>query len=195
MKKGKIFILSGPTRSGKDVIVKNLIKKKNLNLRCAVTMTTRPQRYYEKHGRDHFFISEKKFKQSIKEKKILEWAPVRNYLFGTPKDQVLGEVKKGKNIILKIDVRGAMQIKKKMPDVILIFIKPGTMGEIKKRMIRSKFKPEQIRIRLKEAKNELALSKKYDYIILNPEGKLKETIKKVTKLIRELLLDPAGSSK
>lgn len=178
MKKGKLIIISGPSQVGKDTIINELLKDKSLKIKRITTETTRPRRTTEKDiGLN--FVSNEEFDRKLKENYYLEWAPVRNYKFGSPKKVAMDLLKKGYNVILRIDVRGKKQVLEKMPATKTIFLMPGDMKEIIGRLKDIKTTDDQIKIRLTEAKNEIKESRNYDYVIVNPEGKLSQTIEKV----------------
>ena len=183
---GRIIIISGPSQVGKDAVGKRLLRRRSLRLYKVVTYTTREKRPEEKAGRDHFFITPSKFKELIKQGKLLEWAPVRDRLFGTPKQAVAQALKEGKNVLLKIDVRGAKQVLKVYPKAVTIFIKPDKLSSIKRRMREKGFSPQQLKVRWQEAMAELKAAEKYDYQVINREGKLNETVSQIAAIIKRL---------
>lgn len=182
-----LIIISGPSQVGKDAVVNQLLEKSvDLNLVRAVTYTSREQRPEEKEGVDHHFVTPEKFQELIKQDFFLEWAPVREKYFGTPKQAVLDLLAQGKNVILKIDVRGAKQIKEKFSQVITIFIMPDSLDNLKKRMEHKHFSPEQMTIRRQEAMNEIEEAKSYDYRVINEEGKLEQTVNQVVDILNKI---------
>lgn len=186
---GKIIILSGPSQVGKDVILKEILKHQDeLNLEWITTYTTRPKRHDEENGINHHFVDTPTFEKMAYQNEFLEWAPVRDYAFGTPKKPVMDALQKGKNVILKIDVRGAEQIVGQFPEnTYRIFIAPRNIEEIENRIRKNKEIPEeQVQIRLREAHNEIAASTSYDHVIVNPEGHLEDTKKGIIQILREL---------
>jgi guanylate kinase len=186
MKPGKLFIISGPSQVGKDSIVRTLWQDCNIKPARIVTNTTRVMRQGEKNGTTYNFISPQKFKKLIKDKELLEWAIVRNSYFGTPKKLILTALEEGENVIIQIDVQGAMQIKKKMPETVLIFVAAESVDEIKRRIFLStKMTLKQKNDRWLEAQNELKVKNSYDYIIINHWGKLNEAIKDVKNIIKK----------
>lgn len=184
MKQSKIFIISGPSRSGKNAIIAGLLKIKDLNLEKVVTATTRNPRPNEKQNIDHYFISKKEFKQKIKENYFLEWAKYNNNYYGTPKSNLDKILKKQKNPILEIEVQGANQIKNKISEVIRIFIKPDTEENLIRRMNFIKFSAPEKKARLKIMRDELSQAKNYDYQVINRQGRLKQAIEEVAEIIR-----------
>ena len=167
MKKGKLVVISGPSGVGKGTIINELIKKYNYFL--STSMTTRKKRPNEVDKKDYYFVSTEEFKENITKNNFLEYAEVyKNTFYGTPKDKVLKQLKKDENVILEINVEGALQVKKNYPEAILIFIEPPSFRELKKRLKNRKTETkETIKERLKTAKQELKQRKKYDYVIKN----------------------------
>jgi len=183
-KTGKLFIVSGPSQVGKDSIVRALWLDRNLKLTHVITNTTRAKRSGEKQGITYNFLTEKKFTSLIKRGELLEWAKVRQAHFGTPKKPVLAALKKGRNVILQIDVQGAAQIKAQLPPTVLIFVTAENNQEIKRRIfVSSKMTLDQKKHRWLEAKQELKSIKKYDYKIINHWGQLKDAVQKVKEII------------
>lgn len=165
--KGKLFIISGPSGSGKSSLVDNIIKQENNFIR-SVSITTRPRRKSEACGRHYHFVSENKFRELIEKGMLLEWASYTGYLYGTPKKFVLENLNKGKNVILVIEVQGAMQVIEKIKDAYLIFITTSSFDELEKRIKkRGAENPEEIKKRIEIARNELKYMKYYDCIIVN----------------------------
>ena len=166
--KGKIFIISAPSGCGKTTLCKKLLNDK-LNLTHSISATTRPARKSEKKGVDYFFVSPAEFVAMIDRKEFLEYEENFGHLYGTPKKKVDMLLGKGKNVLLSIDVKGAMNVLKLYPEEsILIFIMPPTIDALKKRLeTRSADTASSILKRLKLAKQEIACRNKYDYTIVN----------------------------
>jgi len=191
--KGKLFILSGQSGVGKNTILKAVLAKHPAFHR-AVTCTTREQRPEEIPGEDHYFVYPEKFQEMINNGEFLEYAQVHGEMYGTPKEQIEKALASGKNVLMEIDVKGAVQVKEKNPDAILIFVKyePGDL-EI---LIRSRLKndpgrgqvtEEEIQTRITTAKKEAEYEKFYDYSITNPEGHSEQAIGAVEKIIQDEL--------
>lgn len=182
MKKGKLFVVSGPSGVGKDTVVGKYLKNGNAHL--SISATTRSPREGEVDGKDYYFITKEEFEDWIKQDKFLEYASYNNNYYGTPKQKVEETLNKGINVILIIEVQGALQIKEKFEDCKLIFIMPPSIKELEKRIReRALDSKEMIENRLKIAEEEINLSSKYDYIIINHEiddcaKELKEIIEK-----------------
>jgi len=186
---GKIIIISGTTASGKTSVVEKYLENTNLPFARIITCTTRHKRPNEKNGKDYHFFTDEKFDQAIANDEFLEWAHVHKKRYGTPKKSVQEELAKGNNVILIIDVQGALNIKENNPEAILIFIKTENFDQIKERIISRENKiPDDLETRLESAKKELALANEYNYQIINKENKLDEAATELNEVInRELL--------
>ncbi len=180
---GKLFIISGTSQVGKSTIAKKVTKLKKLNLLKIITTTTRKRRPDDKVA-TYQFVNKKTFMSMIKAGKFLEWAKVHTDYYGTPRKKVLDALKRGKNVILVIDVQGTAQIKKIMPEAITIFIKADSIIELKRRIFNSTHIPDgQKSARWHSTIKELKASKKYDYRVINYWGKLNRAVKDVEKVI------------
>ncbi len=183
----KLFVISAPSGSGKTTLCNKLLKD-NLGLAQSVSMTTRPPRRGEKDGADYRFVSEKYFRNAIDKKGFLEYEENFGYLYGTPKKFIEDRLKKGLNVLLSIDVKGAMKVKKEYPGKsILIFILPPSIDALKKRLhLRKSDDKKAIRTRLKIAEKELAYKDKYDYVVVN------DRLDAAYKKLREIVLSEIG---
>ena len=182
-KKGKLFIFSGVSGVGKNTILKDVLDDDKLNLVYSISMTTRNMRHNEMNGVNYFFVSREKFQKAIDNKELLEWAEFCGNLYGTPKTFVDQQLENGKNVILEIEVKGALNVMKERPDAITIFILPPSLEELERRLhARATESDDTIFRRLKEAKKELRFKEHYDYLVVN--DKLEETIDKVKKIIK-----------
>lgn len=162
-----MIVLSGPSGSGKGT-VRQALSRYIDNLYYSVSATTRAPRSGEIDGTDYYFVSREEFEEMIRADKLLEWANVYNYYYGTPREPVEQAMKKGLDVILEIDVQGALQVKKKFPKAILIFLLPPTPEELGARLhARKTDSPEEIELRLQWAKKEIKLIDKYDYLVIN----------------------------
>lgn len=181
--KGKLFVISGPSGAGKSTIVKRLLELAP-DLVLSVSATSRKPRPNEKDGVDYFFLSKDEFLKKIENGYFLEWALVHGNYYGTPREFVEHCLNEGKSVILEIDVQGAIQVKEKFKDAVLIFIEPPDFEELKKRLkSRSADSEESIKIRLENARYEMALSKYYNYRVVNRD--LEEAVNQILKIIRE----------
>lgn len=181
-RKGRIFVISAPSGCGKTTLCKKLLKDK-LNLSHSISVTTRPPRHGEKEGVDYFFVSAAKFVAMIDAHELLEYEENFGHLYGTPRKKVEDLLNKGKNVLLSIDVKGAMNVRKLYPqDSVLIFILPPSIETLKKRLeARSADTAHSILNRLKIAKKEIAYKEKYDYIVVN--DRLDTAYKKLKSII------------
>lgn len=165
--KGLLIVLSGPSGVGKDTVIEQVIKNDS-SITRSISATTRPARPGELNGRDYLFISEDEFCKSITEDRLLEYTKYCENYYGTLKKSVEEILADGQNVILKIEVDGARQIKEKCPDSLRIFILPPTMQELKNRLLNRGSEPyKNLEIRLKRAIEEIKFSLQYDYIVVN----------------------------
>ena len=178
-REGILMIVSGPSGSGKGTVVKEVVKEDNYAL--SISVTTRRPRPGENEGEHYFFRTKDEFKKLIEEDKLLEWARFCDNYYGTPVHYVQQQMKEGKNVILEIEVDGALQVKGKYPDAVLIFLMPPTIGELRRRLDRRGTEsPEIIERRIRRAETELDLIGKYDYVVINDDiNEAKEDILKI----------------
>lgn len=166
IKEGLKIIISGPSGAGKGTIVKELVEQEDAIL--SVSATTRAPREGEVDGVQYFFIEKEKFEEFIKEDKLLEYAQFCGNYYGTPKEFVEKTTASGKNIILEIEVEGALQVKSIYPEAIFIFVIPPNLTVLKNRLIgRGTETMDVIEKRLNRAKEELLYFKEYDYVVVN----------------------------
>ena len=167
-KPGKLYVITGPSGTGKGCICKEILKE--IDNEFSVSMTTRPAREGEVHGKDYYFVSEEEFLANVEKGNFLEHARVFDNLYGTPKDMVMKQLVKGRNIILDIDVQGALQVKKAMPEAIMIFLLPPSLDELRRRLEgRATDSQDVIEKRLGQALNEIKLIGEYDYYVVNDD--------------------------
>lgn len=180
MYKGLLFVVSGPSGAGKGTICNRLAEKMDIHL--SVSMTTREPRPGEVHGESYYFVSMEEFEERKKNSGFLESANVYGNCYGTPKDRVLEEMDKGKDVVLEIDIQGAMQIRENFPTGKFIFILPPSMAELRKRITgRGSESESDINLRMKEVLKEVAYIGKYDYCVVN--GELEEAVNRVEAII------------
>ncbi len=164
--KGKLVIISGPSGSGKTTICRELIK--NPGVKLSVSVTTRPPRPTEEEGRDYHFVSEQEFEKEIKEERFVEHALYKGTLYGTPVEPLKKALEEGLVYLLEIDVQGALQVMKKYPDAVSIFILPPDEEVLKRRLTgRNTDEERDITKRLAIAKEELRFSSCYKYHVVN----------------------------
>lgn len=187
-KPGFLIIIAGPSGAGKGTVRKEIMKNKKLNLVFSISLTTRKIRKGEKNGVDYYFVSEKKFKDAIKNGDLLEYNNYVGHYYGTSKSQVEKVRKSGKNIVLEIDVNGTKNILKAFDkkDILSFFIVAPSIKELEKRIRgRSTESPSDIKNRLKKAKEEMKLKNKFDHVIINDSPT--RASKEITKIIKNAI--------
>ena len=168
--RGLLIVLSGPSGVGKGTVRKALFNMEGHNLVYSISMTTRSPRNGEVNGEDYYFVSKEEFEDRIKKGKMLEYAQFVNNYYGTPLDEVEKQLASGNEVVLEIEVQGALQVRDKMKDAIFIFIAPPSFDALKDRLYRRGTEPKEIiEERIAKAKSEFALAYKYDYIVVNDE--------------------------
>ena len=167
LKKGTLFVISGPSGVGKGTLV-SMLREKHPEIKLSVSATTRNPRPGEINGTHYFFLTKEDFKNRIELGEFLEWAEFSGNLYGTNKNFVEKMLEDGQNIILEIEVQGALQVKNKLKDVILIFIEPPSFEELKERLIkRCTETEEEIQKRLAIVKKELEQKHEFNYVMIN----------------------------
>ena len=179
---GTLVVISGPSGAGKGTVCQELIKR-NDNVKLSISMTTRLPREGEEDGVNYYFVSKEEFEQRIKDNKFLEYAVVHNgKYYGTPKDKVEEMLKNGKDVILEIDIQGALAINNLIPEAVFIFIMPPSMEILKERLIkRNTETKEQILERFTKAYTEINEVSKYNYVVINDE--VEEAVKKIEAIL------------
>lgn len=180
-KQGLLIVLSGPSGAGKGTICKALMEKEK-NLKLSISATTRQPRSGEMEGKNYFFKSEEEFIKMIEEDDFLEWAKVYDHYYGTPKDFVLKNLEEGNDVVLEIDIQGALKIKERFPEGVFVFILPPSMEELKNRIKkRGTETEEEIIKRFKSAYEELNYVSKYNYVVINDD--VNEAVEKIRAII------------
>ncbi len=183
MMKGRplIFVISAPSGGGKTTICRSIIRVCP-GVKFSTSLTTRKRREGERKNFDYHFVSQKEFLKKIKQNAFVEWAAVLKNYYGTLKKNIEVPLKQGKDVILNIDIQGALQIKKVYPEAILIFILPPSLNVLKKRLVgRETDSQHEIKKRLNLAHKELSFVKNYDYAVINDS--LKKAVRKVESII------------
>lgn len=165
--KGFLIVLSGPSGAGKNTLMNRVIPRIP-NLQYSVSATTRQPRPGEVDGVDYFFVTEEEFDQMIANDEFLEWAEFVDNRYGTPKSFVEKQISEGNTVIMDVDIQGALQIKEKLDDAVLVFLLPPTREELEERLNRRGKDPaEAIVKRLERSYEELKYIVDYDYFIIN----------------------------
>ena len=166
--KGLLIVLSGPSGVGKGTVREALFKIPGHDLVYSVSMTTRAPRDGEVDGREYFFVSEEEFKKNIEEGNMLEYAKFVGNYYGTPLKEVNKQLNLGNEVVLEIEVQGALQVREQMHDAVFIFIAPPSIDALYKRLKkRGTDSEEVIKERIEKAQKEIKLAYKYDYIVVN----------------------------
>ena len=166
-KRGLLIVVSGPSGAGKDTVCNRLVEEQR-NVWISISMTSREPRKGEVNGKNYFFITKKEFEEKIKNEEFLEYAVYNNQYYGTPKSKIEEKLSNGIDVILVIDIQGALKIKEQLEETLFIFILPPSMEELKKRLIeRNTETKEKILERFKTAYNEINEIKKYNYVVVN----------------------------
>ena len=169
MNKGVLVVVSGLSGAGKGTICKRLLEKYP-DYVLSVSVTSRKPREGEEHGREYFFITKEEFEDRINQGKLLEFAQYVGNYYGTPKDWVEEQLNAGKDIVLEIELQGAFQVRKKIPEAVLIFVLPPDMEELKRRLVnRGTETMEEIDRRIQRAMEEMEFVPEYDYVIINED--------------------------
>ena len=166
---GKLFVISAPSGTGKTSLINATLEDENAKkTKLGISCTTREKRAEEKDQVSYFFISKEEFEDKIKNDDFLEYAEVFGNFYGTPREWVLNSLSNKENVILELDIQGALQVKEAFPDTRTIFIIPPSYNDLSSRLSkRAQDSQEEIKKRLKEAKKEVEIGKKFDQIIVN----------------------------
>ena len=169
MNKGGVFIVAGPSGSGKDTLFKELFKKRP-DIRFSISSITRPMRVGEVEGEKYNFITREKFESMLNNDELLEYNVYIGNYYGTPKGPVIDAVEKGQDILIEVDVNGAKSIREKMPEAVSIFIMPPSYAELKRRLSgRGTESEEVIEKRMHESLSEIRRADEFDFIVVNDD--------------------------
>ena len=181
--RGVLTVISGFSGAGKGTVVKQLLQEYDYGL--SISATTRSPREGEQDGREYFFKTKEEFEKMIREHQLIEYAQYVGNYYGTPKEYVVQQLEQGKDVILEIEMQGALRVREILPEVNLIFLTPPTVDELERRLVsRGTETAEVICERMARAKEESAYMNEYDYVVINDD--LDECVENVHQLIRSL---------
>ncbi len=185
LKTGILFVLSGPSGVGKDKAILTLKQRPGFCLHHVITVTTRPIRPGEVHGRDYFFIDRDEFARMERDGELLEWALVHEEYYGTPIAQVRDNLARGTDVLLKIDVQGAAKVKLRVPDAVFIFLAPPSLGILEARLRERKTEsPAKMALRIANAAWEMDAMSSYDYAVVNYQNHIDDAVDKIDAIIQ-----------
>ena len=168
--RGLLVVISGPSGVGKGTIRKALFEMPDNNFCYSVSMTTRPPREGEHDGVDYYFVSRETFEEKIRNHEFLEYAEFVGHYYGTPRETIENRLSEGKEVIMEIEVQGALQVREKMPEAVFVFIVPPSKKILRDRLLkRGTELSKDIDKRIEKAEREYPLAYKYDYIVVNDE--------------------------
>ena len=180
-RKGILIVVSGFSGAGKGTLMKRLVQDFD-NYALSISMTTRNPRPGETDGKEYFFVSREAFEKQIEENGLVEYASYCDNYYGTPREYVEQQLEMGKDVILEIEIQGALKVKKKFPSALLMFVMPPSAQELKRRLVdRGTETEEVIEKRLKRASEEAEGIEEYDYIVVNDD--LEECVKYMHSLV------------
>jgi guanylate kinase len=179
-----LIVISGTTCSGKDSVIRRM-QERLVPFSFVVTATTRLPRPGEVDGRDYFFVSESEFQEMIRRGELLEHAVVYGQQKGISKRRVREAIASGKDVVLRIDIQGADTIRRECPEAVTIFLTASSAEELKNRIVRrGADTAEQVDLRLRKANEEMQRIPDYDYVVVNADGRLDETVDTIVSIIR-----------
>jgi guanylate kinase len=168
--RGTLIVIAGPSGVGKGSLVKSLLARDPEGPSVSVSVTTRPPRSNEVDGRDYVFVTNEQFDRMIAGDELLEWAEVFGNRYGTPRQAVERQLAEGRDVILEIDVQGAMQVRDRLPGALLVFLEPPSMSELEARLRgRGTESEERLAVRLKTATREMEQRGRFDEVVVNDD--------------------------
>jgi guanylate kinase len=185
IKRGKLLVFSAPSGAGKSTIVRSVLNKFP-ELAFSISATTRERRETEEEGKHYFFISENEFKKKIEQNEFVEWEKFYDYYYGTLKSHIENLLDEGKNVVLEVDVKGALEIKKVYPDSVLVFVMPPSFDILKDRLVkRNTESQEDLKKRLERVELELSYKDHFEHIIVNDD--LNYALEEAENIIKNIL--------
>jgi guanylate kinase len=179
-----LIVISGPSGVGKDTVIQRM-KERRLPFHFVVTATTRPARPEERHGVDYFFLSQDDFAEMIEKDELLEYAIVYNDYKGIPKAQVRQALASGKDVVMRVDVQGAASVRKLCPQALLIFLMTQDEDEMVARLVARRTETaEDLKLRIATARQEQKRIGEFDYVVINRDYQLDETVDTIVAIIR-----------
>lgn len=179
-KEGLLIVISGFSGAGKGTIVKELVAKHDYKI--SISATTRSPRVGEEHGREYFFLTRDDFESMIKGNDLIEWAEYVGNYYGTPKTYVMEQLKAGHNVILEIEIQGALKVKEQFPDALLLFIVPPSATVLRDRLVgRGTEDMATVEKRMARAYEEAVYMNQYDYIVMNDQ--LDQCVEQVNSIV------------
>lgn len=183
---GILAIISGFSGAGKGTVVQEILNTYDKEYCLSVSATTRQPREGENHGQHYFFLKKEEFEQRIEDDRFLEYARYVEHYYGTPKEFVFDKLEQGVSVILEIEMQGALKVKERCPEALLIFVTPPTAEELERRLRgRGTETDEVIASRLSRAAEEVTYMEKYDYIVVNETNKVAECAAAIHHLIED----------
>lgn len=180
---GLVFVLSGPSGVGKDSVMDRL-RQEPLGLHFCVTATTRHPRPNEQHGINHYFLSPDDFQRMIADGELLEWARVYEHYYGVPLDEARQAFARGDDVFMRVDVQGAASVRARLPAAILVFLAPNALDELSPRLRgRGTETDAELTERLAMARREMAEQTHFDYVVVNRQGRLDESVAQVRAIV------------
>ena len=178
-----LLVISGPSGVGKDAVIAGL-RHALPSAHFATTATTRPPRPGEREGIDYRFLTDEQYDRLIAEDGFLERASVYSHRYGVPKNEVRDALRKGQDVIVRVDVQGAATIKRLIPEAVLVFLAPESQAELERRLRdRSTDSGADLRLRIDTAAREMAQESAFDHVVVNAEGRLAETVSRIVSII------------
>ncbi len=182
-RQGLLFVLSAPSGTGKDTVI-NTAKTQGMDIFVVPSVTTRQPRPGESEGNPYTFISQEAFEELVGQGELLEYAKVHGNWYGQPRQPIRDNLGAGRDVLLKIDVKGAATIRKKVPQAIFIFLVPDSLDELEARLVKRNTETKaELKLRLADANTELAEQHWYDYAITNRQGYVEEAAEKLRAIV------------